>query len=65
MEMQKTGYPRTDYLIDQEATEIRRLELFAARKARENKRLIEKFHDVYRGLQNLNQSQGEMRRRIG
>ena len=53
MELQKTGHPRTDCLVDREAVEIRRLELFAARKARENRRLIEKFHAAYAHLQSL------------
>ena len=54
--MQKTGHPRIDRLIDSEAVEIRRLELFAARKARENRRLIEKFHASYERLKSLREA---------
>ena len=57
MEMKKTGDPRIDRLIEKEAVEIRRLELFAARKAMENKWLIEKFHDTYGRLQALKEEE--------
>ena len=41
----KTGDARTDYLIDKNSQEIRRLEKMAEEKAAENDALIQRIHD--------------------
>ena len=41
----RTGDARTDYLIDKNSQEIRRLEKMAEEKAAENEALIKRIHE--------------------